>query len=48
MAGGENLTAINPQEIAYDLGSGCRLGCQARVLGNVGVRVLMVAKVEMD
>ena len=48
VAGGENLTAINPQEIAYDLGSGRRLGCQARVLGNVGVRVLMVPKVEMD
>ncbi|HEX9305365.1 MAG TPA: 2Fe-2S iron-sulfur cluster-binding protein [Thermoanaerobaculia bacterium] len=48
VVGGENLTPINPQEIAYDLGQCGRLGCQARILGNVGVRVLMVPKVEMD
>ena len=48
VVGGENLTPINPQEIAYELGECGRLGCQARVNGNVGVRVLMVAAVEMD
>jgi len=48
VVGEENLTPINPQEIAYDLGQSGRLGCQARILGNVGVRVLMVPKVEMD
>jgi len=48
VVGSENLTPINPQEIAYDLGEGARLGCQARVTGNVGVRVLMIARVEMD
>jgi len=48
VVGEENLTPINPQEIAYDLGQCGRLGCQARILGNVGVRVLMVPKVEMD
>ena len=48
VVGSENLTPINPQEIAYDLGECGRLGCQARVTGNVGVRVLMIARVEMD
>jgi ferredoxin len=48
VVGAENLTPINPQEIAYELGECGRLGCQARVNGNVGVRVLMVAAVEMD
>lgn len=47
VVGPENLTPINPQEVAYDLGACRRLGCQARVLGNVGVRVLMVPKVDL-
>jgi ferredoxin len=46
--GEENLTPVNPQEIAYDLGDCRRLGCQARVQGNVAVRVLMVPKVDLD
>ena len=48
VAGAENLSPINPQEVAYDLGTCGRLGCQARVTGNVGVRVLMVARVQLD
>ena len=48
VAGRENLSPINPQEIAYELGETCRLGCQARVNGNVGVRVLMIARVQLD
>ncbi|MDQ5859227.1 MAG: (2Fe-2S)-binding protein [Acidobacteriota bacterium] len=47
VAGGENLTPVNPQEIAYDLGDRRRLGCQARVKGNVAVRVLMVPKADL-
>lgn len=47
VVGGENLTAVNPQEIAYDLGACRRLGCQARVNGDVAVRVLMVPKAEL-
>jgi 2Fe-2S ferredoxin len=47
VVGPENLTPINPQELAYELGECRRLGCQARVLGNVGVRVLMIPKVEL-
>ena len=48
VVGSENLSPINPQEIAYELGDRGRLGCQARVKGNVGVRVLMVASVQLD
>lgn len=47
VVGGENLTPVNPQEIAYDLGACRRLGCQARVTGNVAVRVLMVPKADL-
>jgi len=47
VVGGENLTPVNPQEIAYDLGDCRRLGCQARVKGNVAVRVLMVPKADL-
>jgi 2Fe-2S ferredoxin len=47
VVGGENLTPINPQEVAYTLGDGRRLGCQARLEGNVGVRVLMIPKVDL-
>jgi ferredoxin len=48
VVGSENLSPINPQEIAYELGDRGRLGCQARVNGNVGVRVLMIAGVQLD
>jgi len=48
VAGGQNLTPINAQEIAYELGKNCRLGCQARVLGDVAVRVLTVPKADLD
>ena len=48
VAGPGNLSPINPQEIAYELGERGRLGCQARVTGSVGVRVLMVAAVQLD
>lgn len=44
----ENLSPIEPNEIAYGLGSGVRLGCQARVLGDVGVRVVRTAPVSLD
>lgn len=48
VAGPGNLSPINPQEVAYELGERGRLGCQARMTGNVGVRVLMVARVQLD
>jgi ferredoxin, 2Fe-2S len=47
VVGGENLSAINPQEKAYDMGNGRRLGCQARVRGNCAVRALMIPKVDL-
>jgi ferredoxin, 2Fe-2S len=47
VVGGENLTAINPQEKAYDMGDGKRLGCQARVRGNCAVRALMIPRVDL-
>jgi uncharacterized 2Fe-2S/4Fe-4S cluster protein (DUF4445 family) len=47
VVGGENLSALNPQEMAYDMGNGRRLGCQARVQGNCAVRALMIPKVEL-
>lgn len=40
----ENLSPIEPNEIAYDLGKNVRLGCQARVVGDVGVRVVPTPK----
>jgi 2Fe-2S ferredoxin len=43
----ENLTPINPQELAYSLGDGRRLGCQARIRGNCAVRALMIPKVDL-
>jgi hypothetical protein len=45
--GGENLSPVNPQELAYDMGNGRRLGCQAKVRGNCAVRALMIPKVEL-
>ena len=41
----ENLSPIEPNEIAYDMGPGVRLGCQARIQGDVGVRVIPVPRV---
>ena len=40
----ENLSPIQPNEIAYAMGSGVRLGCQARILGDVAVRALPIPK----
>lgn len=48
VAGPESLTPINPQEIAYELGEGRRLGCQARILGDVAVRVLTIPKADLS
>ncbi|MFI5180286.1 MAG: 2Fe-2S iron-sulfur cluster-binding protein [Thermoanaerobaculia bacterium] len=39
-----NLSPIEPNEIAYDMGPGVRLGCQARIEGDVGVRVVPIPK----
>jgi uncharacterized 2Fe-2S/4Fe-4S cluster protein (DUF4445 family) len=47
VVGSENLSPINPQELAYSMGDGRRLGCQARVRGNCAVRALMIPKVEL-
>lgn len=46
VAGGDNLSPIEPNEIAYTMGPNVRLGCQARIRGNVGVRVLIIPKIE--
>jgi ferredoxin len=40
----ENLSPIEPNEVAYDMGPDVRLGCQARIEGDVGVRVVPVPK----
>jgi len=40
-----NLSPIEPNEIAYDMGEGVRLGCQARIQGDVGVRVRTIPRV---
>ncbi|MBK9063101.1 MAG: (2Fe-2S)-binding protein [Acidobacteria bacterium] len=44
VAGSENLSPIGENEIAYDLGPNVRLACQAHVLGDVGVRVLVIPR----
>lgn len=44
VAGAGNLSPIGENEIAYDLGPDVRLACQARVLGDVGVRVLVIPR----
>jgi adenylate cyclase len=41
----QNLSPIELNEVAYDMGPGVRLGCQARIEGDVGVRVVPVPKV---
>jgi hypothetical protein len=40
-----NLSAIERNEIAYEMGPRVRLGCQARIEGDVGVRVVPIPKV---
>lgn len=40
----QNLSPIEPNEIAFDLGPGVRLGCQARVLGDVGLRIVKIPR----
>ena len=47
VAGAENLSPIEPNEVAYTMGPGVRLGCQAKIQGNVAVRVLIIPKVEL-
>ncbi|HWZ84680.1 MAG TPA: 2Fe-2S iron-sulfur cluster-binding protein [Thermoanaerobaculia bacterium] len=47
VVGGDCLSPINQQEMAYDMGQGRRLGCQARVTGNCAVRALMIPKLEL-
>jgi ferredoxin len=42
--GPENISPIEPNEIAYSMGPGVRLGCQAKVLGDCGVRVVVIPK----
>jgi uncharacterized 2Fe-2S/4Fe-4S cluster protein (DUF4445 family) len=43
-----NLSPIEPLEVAYDLGAGIRLGCQARVLGDVGLRTVKIPRAVLD
>jgi ferredoxin len=45
VVGSENLSPIEPNEIAYSMGPNVRLGCQAKVNGNCAVRVLVIPKV---
>ncbi len=40
----ENLSPVQPNEIAYGMGPGVRLGCQARIRGDVALRVRPVPK----
>lgn len=40
----QNLSPIEPNELAYDMGPNVRLGCQARILGDVGLRVVKLPK----
>jgi len=47
VVGPENLTPVGPEEIAYALGENRRLGCQARIAGDLAVRVLMIPKVDL-
>jgi uncharacterized 2Fe-2S/4Fe-4S cluster protein (DUF4445 family) len=42
VAGAETLSPIGENEIAYQLGEGVRLACQARIGGDVVVRVLVI------
>jgi ferredoxin len=40
----ENLSPTQPNELAYELGENVRLGCQAKINGDVGVRVVVIPK----
>lgn len=44
----ENLSPIEPLEVAYDLGPGVRLGCQAKILGDVGLRTVRIPRAVLD
>jgi adenylate cyclase len=44
VVGAERLSPMQENEIAYQLGPGVRLACQAHIEGDVGVRVLLVPK----
>jgi ferredoxin len=47
LAGGENLSPININEVAYCLGPDERLACQAKLKGDVTVRVLEVPPADL-
>lgn len=40
----QNLSPIEPNEIAFELGEGVRLGCQAKIAGDVGLRVVKIPR----
>lgn len=40
----ESLSPVEELETAYDLPPGVRLACQARVLGDVGLRTVKIPK----
>ncbi|HYN40624.1 MAG TPA: 2Fe-2S iron-sulfur cluster-binding protein [Thermoanaerobaculia bacterium] len=40
----QNLSPAEPIEDAYDMGPGVRLGCQARILGDVGLRIVKIPR----
>ncbi len=44
----ENLSPVDANELAYEMGEGVRLGCQARILGDVAVRVVEVPGVLLE
>ena len=44
----QNLSSVEPIEVAYDMGPGVRLGCQARILGDVGLRTVRIPKAVLD
>ena len=48
LAGGENLSPININEVAYCMGPNERLACQAKLKGDVTVRVLEVPPAELS
>ena len=43
-----NLSPSEPLEVAYGLGAGIRLGCQAKVLGDVGLRTVKIPRAVLD
>lgn len=44
----ENLSPLSENERAYEMGEGIRLGCQARILGDVGIRVVPAEPAPLD